>query len=88
MIKLFEFKSRYNQIRTFYKNGHNEYLIEGESKFFRVGEDYIDLQGGPFVSKTESLQDQFEINDNRKIEKITIEDGETPNFYRIRIKMI
>lgn len=88
MKKLFEFQSRYNQTRTVYINSVNEYLIEGESRFYRVGEDYVDLQGGPFISKTCSLKEQIGIDDERTIENVTIEEGETPNFYRIRIKMV
>jgi len=87
MQKLSEFYSRYNQLRTVYKNGYDEYIIEGESAFYRAGEEFVDLQGGPFVSKNEGL-DLFGIKDERKIDSIRIEEGESPHFFRIRIKMI
>lgn len=87
MQKLFQFESRYNQLRTVYKNGYDEYLIEGESAFYRVGEEFVDLQGGPFVAKDTDLE-LFGIKDERKVDSIKIEEGESPNFYRIRIKMV
>ena len=87
MQKLSEFYSRYNQLRTVYKNGYDEYIIEGESAFYRVGEEYVDLQGGPFISKDMDLE-LFGIKEDRKIESFRIEDGESPHFFRIRIKMI
>lgn len=87
MEKLFEFDSRYGQPRLVYRNGPKEYLIEGESRFYRVGEEFVDLEGGPFVSIHGSLQEQFGIPDKRKISSVKIEEGESPNYYRIRIKM-
>lgn len=87
MEKLFEFDSRYGQSRIVYKNGPFEYLIEGESRFYRAGEDFVDLEGGPFVSTHSDMQDQFGILDKRKISSVKIEEGESPNYFRIRIKM-
>ena len=52
-----------------------------------MGENFVDLQGGPFVSKDGGL-DLFGIKDERKIDSIRIEDGESPHFFRIRIKMV
>lgn len=87
MQKLFHFQSRYNQLRTVYKNGYDEYIIEGESAFCRAGEEFVDLEGGPFISKDTDLG-LFGIKDERKVDNIQVEEGESPNFYRIRIKMI
>ena len=86
MQKIFQFLSTYGQTRTVYKHGNDEYFIEGESGFFRVGEEFADLQGGPFITKDCNLQ-LYGIVDERKIENIKVESGESPNYYKIRIKM-
>jgi len=86
MQKIFQFLSTYGQTRTVYKHGNDEYFIEGESSFFRIGEEFVDLQGGPFITKHSDLQ-LYGIIDERKIKNIKIEDGESPNYYKIRIKM-
>lgn len=86
MKKIFQFLSRYGQTRTVYKNGNDEYIIEGESNFFRSGDEFVDLEGGPFISKETDLQ-LYGILEERKIDNLKIEDGESPHYYRIRIKM-
>jgi hypothetical protein len=87
MEKLFEFNSRYGQPRLVYRNGPFEYLIEGESSFIRVGEEFIDFEGGPFISTDSSLEEQLGIPDKRKISSLKVEEGESPYYYRMRIKM-
>lgn len=41
--------SRYGQKRFIRPVDEDNYVIYGESKFYRVGEDYFDFQGGPFI---------------------------------------
>jgi hypothetical protein len=86
MEKLLEFQSRYGVLRTLYRSGPNEYIIEGESGFFRVGEEFVDLQGGPFIS-LDTPMDMFGVSDERKISSVKIQDGDFPDFYRIHIQM-
>ena len=43
-------RSRYGEKRTIYKF-RNHYIIEGESQYIRGGDDFIDFEGGPYLSK-------------------------------------
>lgn len=42
-------KSRHGDIRTVLQIDENTYSIEGKSRYFRRGLDFIDFEGGPFV---------------------------------------
>ena len=44
-----EYKNRYGDVYTFTKQEDGNVLMDGEFKWMRVGDDFIDPSGGPFI---------------------------------------
>jgi len=45
-----DIKSRYGQDRFIREVNKNSCIVYGKSRYFRVGEEFFDFEGGPFIS--------------------------------------
>tara|TARA_R110000772_G_scaffold55038_4_gene125621 strand:+ start:3951 stop:4319 length:369 start_codon:yes stop_codon:yes gene_type:complete len=50
-----EYKNRYGDIYTFTKQEDGNVLMEGKFEWVRLGDDFIDPSGGPFIKKGQML---------------------------------
>tara|TARA_R110000822_G_scaffold79038_1_gene189274 strand:+ start:589 stop:858 length:270 start_codon:yes stop_codon:yes gene_type:complete len=50
-----EYKNRYNDVYTFTKQEDGNVLMEGDFKWIRFGDDFIDPSGGPFIKVGQML---------------------------------
>lgn len=58
--------SRYGQKRFIRSVDDNKYVVYGESRYFRVGEEFFDFQGGPFIAIGMAAS-MLGLNDDRSV---------------------
>lgn len=78
--------SRYGQPRHITDLGDGKYIIEGETKFYRVGGkeiiNYVDFTGGPFIGVDGQL---FHDDSTIIVESIKVEKTDKENYLKILI---
>lgn len=81
-----ETKSRYGQKRFVRKVDDDTYVMYGESRYFRVGEEFFDFQGGPFIAigMEASL---IGLNDDRKVVRIKALDCKDEGYAECLIEL-
>ena len=78
--------SRYGQKRFVRNVDENNFVVYGESSFHRVGEDFFDFQGGPFlmVGMPASM---LGIDDDRSIVKVTALDCKDEGYAECMVEI-
>jgi len=62
-IAKYKTTSRYGTSRFLNKISDNLYILTGESHFIRGSEDFIDFEGGPYISVGMNLMDIFGVDE-------------------------
>lgn len=85
MQKIHEFTSRYGQPRIVLRD-EEDYILEGPSEFLRAGEEFVDLQGGPFILVGSRASLALDIDDSSRIASVSAEDHPNEGWARVRIR--
>jgi hypothetical protein len=86
MVQEQQLESRYGSPRFIRRVDEDTFVIYGESRYFRVGEEFFDFEGGPFIliGMKASL---LGLKDDRRIVSVKALDCEKEGYAECMVKL-